>query len=39
LLNNLQLVRKDLKVVAAGWPKADAILLPMVFDNADQIGQ
>jgi len=29
------LVRENLKVVAAGWPEADAILPPAVFDNAD----
>jgi len=39
LLNDLQLVRENLKIVAAGWPEADAILLPAGFDNADLYGE
>jgi len=33
------LVRETLKVAAAGWPEADAILPPAVFDNADLFGE
>jgi len=35
LLNDLRLVHENLKVVAAGWPEAEAILPPAVFGNAD----
>jgi len=42
VINKLRLVCENLKVMAAGWPKADAILPLVVFDNADlyvEIGQ
>jgi len=39
LLNDLWLVRENLKVMAAGWPEADAILPPTVFDNGDLDGE
>jgi len=39
LLNDLRLVRENLKAAAAGWLEADAILLPAVFDNADVYGE